>query len=345
MALISVVLPVYNSEQFLSEAVESILAQTFQDWELLAVCEPDSNDSSDKVLAKYAQKDNRIHVISNTQRLGLAASLNVGIRLANGEFIARMDSDDISLPNRFSVELNYMQNHPETSIVGCNAKFIGNSGKYIGHTDSYEATAEQLKSDLMFWCNVRHPTAFFRKSDIYKYDLFYDENYPLAEDFELWTRGCHKARIENIPDILLLYRWRVESQTHANEQRGAEIHQKIMRRSFEAMGIDFSNAEIRYLCPLFDMPLTKEARKILTVAANRIIAANQECKLYEETALDNTLRHVLYWKWYRFRCLLVTALQRAGASNTTLRSTARYLQRFGVGSTIKRGIRTILERK
>jgi len=121
--LISVVMPVYNTEKFVAEAIESILAQTFTDFEIIII-DDCSTDKSWQIIQDFSEKDQRIVTIQNSENQGLARSLNKGLKIAKGQFIARMDADDISMPQRFEIQLDFLKNHPDVGVVGSTVKFI-----------------------------------------------------------------------------------------------------------------------------------------------------------------------------------------------------------------------------
>ncbi len=130
--MVSVIMPIYNSAQWLHEAVKSICSQTYNNWELIAVTESDNKDNSVEILRMYAKKDARIIIAHNTHKKGIAGAINTGIDLAKGKYIARMDGDDISLPERLAEQIEFLDNNPGISIVGTNAKQVGTNRKRVG---------------------------------------------------------------------------------------------------------------------------------------------------------------------------------------------------------------------
>lgn len=228
LPLVSCVMSTYNRFDYLKKSVESILNQTYPNIELIVVTEKCENqDKICKILESY--KDNRIKIINNREKLGFSESLNVGIEAATGEYIARMDDDDISLPNRFELQVNFMESHKEIGICGTNAKFFGKVNTIIG----VESDPEILKINTLFRTPFIHPTVMMRKEFIKKYNLRYNKNY-FTEDYELWSRAIEKFPIANIDTILLLYRTGNDQMTGGrNENKIHESHKRIMRNQFE----------------------------------------------------------------------------------------------------------------
>ncbi|MCM1235286.1 MAG: glycosyltransferase [Ruminococcus flavefaciens] len=200
---VSVLLPVYNGEQFLGEAIDSILNQTFQDYELLILLEYGSNEASRKIV-EGRKTDKRIHVIENTEsKLGLAESLNCGMREAKGEYIARMDADDISLPKRFEKQVKYLDSHPAIVMCGTAMKGLYDDG----HMDDrgYFTDPGSIRFECMLGNPFGHPTVMWRRDVFLREKLFY-RNTPYSEDFELWKRVVELFPCANLKEYLLVYR-------------------------------------------------------------------------------------------------------------------------------------------
>lgn len=196
---ISVLMPAYNSEKYIAESIESILNQTFIDFEFIIINDG-STDNTAKIINQYATKDSRIKFVNNSKNKGLIGVLNEGLELCRGEYIARMDSDDISLPTRFEKQIAYMDAHPECGVLGTYFHVFGTRNEDIILPQYVRIL------DLAYACMVGHPTIMLRKSVIDKYDFRYDFNYKHAEDYELWSRMIMVTEIHNLPEILLYYR-------------------------------------------------------------------------------------------------------------------------------------------
>ncbi|WP_369283527.1 glycosyltransferase family 2 protein [Oscillibacter sp. GMB15532] len=198
MPQISVILPVCNGVKFLSRAVDSLLAQTCRDWELLIINEYGSDDGSAELAAQYARRDGRIRVLQNRQRLGLAESLNLGFRAAAGDFLARMDADDISYPERFEKQLAFLRAHPEVGICGGWQRHVRGKRCWVHRPPSDPA---RLAASLLFTCELCHSTVMLRRETVERFHLYYDPRFQ-AEDYELWTRAISVTKLVNLPEIL-----------------------------------------------------------------------------------------------------------------------------------------------
>jgi len=220
---ISVVMPAYNSEKYIGEAIESILNQTFTDFELFVLNDSPNNKELENIIKKYARKDKRVKYIKNPKNLGVTESRNKLLEVCSGEFIACMDSDDISLPTRFERQIQYMDAHPECGVLGTWFQCFGNSDKIIRHP-------ERIKVFNILKCqHVGNPTVLIRKSILDKYDLRYDNAYNWCEDFELWSRMVFVTEIHNLPEILLKYRWHGTNVSIEHAHRQQELTRQVQQ--------------------------------------------------------------------------------------------------------------------
>ena len=221
LPMISVLMPIYNAELYVGEAIESILNQTYKNFEFIII-DDGSTDNSLNIIKSY--KDDRIKLFQNDENKGLIYTLNRGLDLAQGKYIARMDSDDISLPKRFEIQVNFLEQNKNIGILGTGAKGFG--VKSFIH--SYNGRVSGI--DLMKACVIFHPTVFLRKEFFDKFNLRYSVDYKACEDYELWTRAIRFMEIYNIPDILLNYRVHTSniSVTQSSQQN---IKSEIIRKS------------------------------------------------------------------------------------------------------------------
>lgn len=200
--LISVILPAYNAMQTIRESIESIISQTYSCWELIVI----NDGSKDDTLALASSfTDNRIKVVSNEGNKGLIYTLNRGIQLSRGKYIARMDSDDISLPDRFKVQVDYLESHPLCIVCGSFVRTFSGKNKK-GRMLKYETDDEKVSRSLAFSCCFAHPSVMMRADVIKASNIRYDENFPYAEDYKFWIDIMHLGRYHNIPKVLLKYR-------------------------------------------------------------------------------------------------------------------------------------------
>lgn len=238
--VISVLMSTYNTpEEWLSEAIESILNQTFSDFEFLIV-DDCSTQSVDNVKNKYT--DSRIKWIHNEKNLGLTKSLNKILKMAKGNYIARMDSDDIALPERLATQIDFMEAHPEVIVSGSYRRAFGNEEK--DEIWNIPVTREEQQVQL-FFSNVglTHPTAMFRKSMLDEYEITYNENYIKAQDYGIWVQCTRYAPMHMIPKVLLLYRKSEIQISTAGRKNQLEMDALIKLDQLKALGVNATNEE------------------------------------------------------------------------------------------------------
>ncbi|QHI27673.1 glycosyltransferase family 2 protein [Acinetobacter haemolyticus] len=200
--LISIGIPFYNAEKYLKFAIQSVIAQSYQNWELILV-DDGSSDKSLEVAQEFALKDARIRVICDGENKKLPFRLNQIIQQSKGEFVARMDADDIMHPDRLKIQLHFLLEHDYIDLVSTGLISIDDKNKVCGFRGVNNLTT-QLSSSFKF--PIIHPTIMARK-EWYDRNL-YSLNYPRAEDFELWCRAYknNDLKIAILPDLLLFYR-------------------------------------------------------------------------------------------------------------------------------------------
>ncbi|MGN5594074.1 glycosyltransferase [Stutzerimonas nitrititolerans] len=198
--IISVIMSVYNSEEYLAEAIESIISQTFTDFEFILINDG-SDDNSLDIIKLYMGKDGRL-ILINRENKGLPASLNEGIAQAKGKYIARMDADDIALPERLQAQYNFMESNPKVDVCGSFAQFFGASSRVARPY----TTNKDIAIHALFACPMVHPTVIAKKSF---FNILYNTDFFKAQDYELWTRGITQGYVfANINQVLMLYRVR-----------------------------------------------------------------------------------------------------------------------------------------
>ena len=219
MPKVSVLMPVYKTnESYLREAIESILNQSFSDFEFL-ILDDCPTDSREAVVKSYA--DNRIKYFKNEQNLGITPSRNKLIDLAQGEYLAVFDHDDISLPERLAKQVAYLDEHPEVGVVGCDVEFFQNDKKIVRQP----VESQKIKVALMSICCVAHSASMIRKSVLLDNGIRYEEEFSPAEDYRLWCRLIPYTEFHNIPEVLFKYRYHVTntSTTQKNKMDAASF--------------------------------------------------------------------------------------------------------------------------
>lgn len=224
--LVSVVLPVYNGEKFIAEAIQSILCQSYKNFEFIII-DDGSTDETLRILREFKGKDSRIHLVSRENK-GLVATLNEGIDLACGKWIARMDADDIALPQRFERQLQWL-GETGADICGAWVNLFGTADKRVlRHPQSDDA----IKVELLFGTPFAHPSVIMKTDLVRK--LRYDKAWEKAEDYDLWERAARQGwKMTNVQEVLLLYRQHATQTTMHFFDQNQLLSQKIRRRYWE----------------------------------------------------------------------------------------------------------------
>jgi len=235
--VVSVVLPVYNAELFLADAIESILNQTFSDFEFIIVNDG-SLDSSLDIIKRYALIDTRIKLVDRENR-GLIITLNEALELAQGDYIARMDADDISLPTRFDKQVSYLSDNSNCVAVGVLANLIDSDDDLIC---SYNNLLSHEDIDgAHIKCQggaIVHPSAMIRRRSMIDVNG-YSKLYPHAEDLDLWLRLAEVGYLTNIPEKLFLYRQHVNSIGYAHRILQVESATRAVIDACQRRNINF----------------------------------------------------------------------------------------------------------
>lgn len=200
---ISVLMPVYNAEKYVGQAIESILEQTFKNFELIIIDDA-STDASYNVIQKYAKKDKRIKVFKNTHNQGIGANRNRLVKLASGKYIAWQDADDISLPTRLAKQYQFMENNPQVGICGAWIQFFNEEGDFA--IRKYAAEDSNLRKTVFSYSPVAQPVAILRKEIFKNNNYFYDNTLSPVEDLDMSFKIGERWQFANLQEILLKYR-------------------------------------------------------------------------------------------------------------------------------------------
>lgn len=235
---VTVLLPVYNGADFLRPAIDSILAQSVSDFELLVI-DDGSTDGSREIVG--ACGDSRIRLIENGRNLGLIATLNRGLDLARGEFIARMDADDFSQPERFARQLAYLDAHP--NIGGCGTWFEKCSDQG-GVTMRMPETPGLIRLFLVFDNPFLHSSMMLRRRLLDEHGLRYDPAYPHTEDYDLWVRCSERMDLANVPAVLMRYRDHPGNVSHRYGHEQDTAAGRVRARQLRQLGLSPTAAEL-----------------------------------------------------------------------------------------------------
>lgn len=286
MVKISVVMGVYNTKkEWLEEAIESILQQTLSDFEFIIVLDCPTDGSVD-VVKNYAKRDERIVVIENDKNIGLTCSLNRGIAAAKGKYIARMDADDIAVPDRFEKQFAYMESHPDVAVVGGRV--------YSNNVFQYEWTndSELFRIRMLFRnVGVPHPTAMIRKALLDKYNITYTEEIKKSQDYKLWIDIMDYGKVMMMPDIVLMYRIH-DAQISSGRNSQMDYAHKVSREQAVKLLQKVTDDEMELHYTVTEPELPGNNVKNLNNYMDRIIAANNKMHIYDPLKLKNELDYM-----------------------------------------------------
>lgn len=231
--IVSVLLSSYNNSQYLSPAIESILKQTYDLWELIIVDDGSSDESWD-IIGQYAARDARIKALRSKENLGASAALNLALQVAKGEYITRQDSDDLALPERLEKQLDFLNEHPEIGAVGCNVIYINADGNETGVSE-FPLTDDMIQPtlvDRMCFCG---PTVMARRACFQQAGFYFVDDLKTAEDYDLCLRLAEVTRLANIEEPLYFYRQHTGSVSISKRQfqlinKARSLEQAIQRR-------------------------------------------------------------------------------------------------------------------
>lgn len=297
---------VYNEPiEYITAAVESVLNQSFNDFEFIIVLDNPVNLIAKECLVQYANKDNRIKILINDENIGLALSLNKALKVSTSNYIARMDADDISYPNRFEEEYNYLEKHKDIDVVSCNKIYIDEQGTCIGKGRSLNLSVEQIGKILKFSNIILHSGVMMRRYSVLSVNGY--RNFPTTQDRDLWCRMISKGKkIAILDKYLLEYRINKNSISENKALKQALISfyiEKLHRLQLSYQTDDFSPENLSNFLRLHkvedekELCKYKEARSYYNSA--RIAISNKKYlagvwKIIEAFFSHYLLRHRIY---------------------------------------------------
>lgn len=243
MPRVSVVMSVYKEPvEWLRQSIDSILAQTFTDFEFIIINDCPTRAENGEVLNEYIERDHRIVVITNDDNIGLTKSLNKGLSIAKGEYIARMDADDISLPKRFERQVAFLDSHPEICGIGTWTGSVDAEGNVNTAAEGMNETDPRwVRAQFLQNSQVAHPAAMFRKQ-VKDHMVRYDESVRYAQDYSLWVSMLPYGEIANIPEVLFCYRTSEQQITSSKKGEQQQCAGVAQRRAFELFGFSTTEA-------------------------------------------------------------------------------------------------------
>ncbi len=281
-------MPIYNAAPYLNDSINSVLCQTFGDFEFLIV-DDGSSDGTQDLLMQW--DDPRIRVLKNESNRGLIYSLNRGVLESKGIFIARMDADDFSLPDRLQQQIEFMQQHPDVAVCGMQMEDMGGRVKL----SKVPEDPDEIKAALLFSCVISHPTVMLRKSVIHQHELVYDPAFPHAEDYALWVKLGKSYSFANLKSVGVRYRLHDNQVSRVYEKIQKSGIRSIHKLQLFDIGIDLTDRELdtyfrfSYLEFEAKAEFVEDCQKILV-------------EIFKKGALFNyqpeALRKVISARWY-----------------------------------------------
>lgn len=286
---ITVLMSVYNGATHLREAINSVLTQTIPNFEFLII-DDGSSDNSLEIIEGY--DDSRIRVIKNRDNIGLTRSLNKGLKLARGEYIARIDCDDICLPSRLERQLEFMSQNPQVGVCGSWVIVMKKSGEYVR---KFPISHDEIQCFMLFKTPLAHPSVMIRKQVLTKNELKYDPYFLHAEDMALWDKCAMVCQMHNIDEPLIKYR------EHANQigkkYRDVQkffsnsVRKNILKRSGLLKSSQVEEAH-QYLC--LSSKINRESLDQLLFWLSQLKSSNEKQKFYPEPIFSQ----VLSWRFF-----------------------------------------------
>ena len=285
--LVSVVIPCYNAAPFVKEAVMSVMQQSYTNLEIILI-DDFSTDSTWAILEQSAVQDKRIKLIRNEKNMGVVATLNKGIALSKGKYIARMDADDISLSHRIKVQVDFFEQDEALALCGSNYIRINNEGKKTGKV-KFPSDTERLKAELLFYCPFAHPSVMMKKAVLDELG-YYHTGMILAQDYELWLRIAKQFKVANVQSYLLLYRWHGNNISITKKEKQAEALEKALHCHTKSFGFaeEYLDYHLKFLAGAWPKKTNADEIKKFDEWKNALINKNKALKIFDELVLRQT---------------------------------------------------------
>jgi glycosyltransferase involved in cell wall biosynthesis len=290
--VVTVLLPLYNGAHYVREAVESILRQTWKDFELLII-DDGSTDTGPEIVT--AMRDERIILLRNPSNMGVAATLNRGLDVARGHYIARMDADDISLPDRLERQIRFMDEHPDVGISGGWVRLFG--GGELPYTCRVPSCNHEVAAYCLFENPLWHMAVIMRKDALNTHGLRYNPDFSRSEDYDLWIRAGHNFLLANLARVLVRVRRTQGSATRANWNEVTRQTEVLLGRQLSDFGMSVTEEEVAFHHRIGrGYRLTDQNKmKLAESWLSRLLLENSQRLVFDEVAL----RKVIGMVWFR----------------------------------------------
>lgn len=288
--IVSVIMPVYNGERYLQPAIRSILEQTMGDFELIVI----DDASSDGTASLLAQCDDpRLRVIRHDSNRGIVDALNHGLSHARGQYIARMDADDISRPERLEKQLAFLQEHPDVGLVGSWILGFGEVRRKYVHR--YPVTHDAIRALMLFENAFAHSTVMFSHAVLQEHGLRYSEHFKYVEDWALWWQIAGVSRVANLPEVLLDYRINKAGTSYTGTSIQTRSRIDFVEARLQEAGLPFRQ-ELAEMAPS-----SLHELKMLSEAFAALLAAHARHPYMNDQALRECVEQLWFRSCYRAR--------------------------------------------
>jgi hypothetical protein len=333
MPKVSVLMPTYNGEAYIVEAIESIRMQTFQDWELIVV-DDGSRDNTVAQVAKFIQTDNRIRLIQFAENQGIPFARNAAVAAAGGLYLANLDSDDVALPQRFEMQVSFLDTHPEVGVCGAGMGCLTTGKLAFPAYHSHEAICAQL----LFGSPIPNSSAMMRANLLMPSVPAYDASFALAQDYDLWERLSTQTRLHNLTEVLVYRRLHAQNSSTQNGSLLQHHTERIWQRQLQGLGLTPTPSALalhRQIVGdgLVDLAHLQAVDEWLTL----LWEANQVRQRYPEPAFEHQLAQI----WLRH----FAGQTRLGLPYGRLFTQSRWSQypTYGAWQRLKFWVKTVLQ--
>ncbi len=308
---VTTMIPVYNREKYVGEAIDSILAQTFLDFELLVI-DDGSTDRSREVVRLY--HDPRIRLVCNETNEGIPKTRNTGVRLARGEYLAFLDSDDWAYPERLAKQVAFLDSHPDYAAVGTWIEWMDEEGRYLRRAKHKPVLPDEIAAQRLFQQGIENSASMARTVVLREYG--HQEQFDVSEDFDLWARIAAKNRLANLPEVLVRHRMHPDRITLEKAHRIKDTLVTIFASQLSALGVAFTDTDLERHFLLRSMRKLKFTPDLVYIEwaevwLLRLQTVNQLALCYPEPAFSGVLGRLwLKVCWYASTNLRWTAWRR-----------------------------------
>lgn len=286
---VTVVIPVYNREKYIGDAIDSILAQTFTHFELIVI-DDGSTDRTQEVVQSY--RDLRIRLVCNETNEGIPRTRNTGIRLARGEYLAFLDSDDRAYPERLAKQVAFLDSHPNYAAVGAWTEWMDEEGRYLKRAKRKPVLPDEIAAQRLFQQGIKNSASMARTAVLRNYG--HQEQFDVSEDFDLWARIAAKNRLANLPEVLVRHRMHRGRVTLEKAHRIKDTLLAIYASQLSTLGVAFTDIDLERHFLLRSMRKLKFTPDLVYVEwaeawLLRLQAANQRALCYPEPSFSELL--------------------------------------------------------